>query len=69
MIIMMKMTNMVMIMGIILMLMRTTKKTDNYLDYTPFKYYYLVKNKLEIFEDALFVSSKTSTHKMEKLAH
>ena len=43
MIIMMKMTNMVMIMGIILMLMRTTKKTDNYLDYTPFKYYYLVK--------------------------
>ena len=45
MIIMMKMTNMIMIMRIIFMLMRmtTTKKTDNYLDYTPFKYYYLVK--------------------------
>ena len=30
---------------------------------------YNLKNKLEIFEDALFQSSKTSTHKMEKLAH
>ena len=28
-----------------------------------------IKKKLKIFEDALFQCSKTSTHKMEKLAH
>ena len=31
--------------------------------------YNVISNKLEILEDALFESSKTSTHKMEKLAH
>ena len=29
----------------------------------------LPTNKLETFEDALFESSKTSTHKTEKLTH
>ena len=29
----------------------------------------VISNKLEILEDALFESSNTSTHKMEKLAH
>ena len=31
--------------------------------------YNVISNKLKILEDALFESSKTSTHKMEKLAH
>ena len=29
----------------------------------------LFNNKLEIFEDALFQCSETSTHKMQKIAH